>query len=308
MLCIDNHRLDPYKNIALEEALITLYPGETVVMLWQNPPCVVCGKNQNIFEEVCLPEVWDAGISVVRRNTGGGTVYHDMGNLNYTVITPKENAADGYPHFLVPMADALAALGVPCVPGGICDLVADGKKISGNAQAVIGTSVLHHGTLLFDADLTVLHRLTTARENGAIRSKAIRSKPAPVGNIRPYVSQEITLADFRAYLWMALSDGTVPREPNEAESALADRLAAEKYRTWDWIYGRSPAFSFTGTVSGRAIAYTARRGRITELSIDGVTVAALADVPLRPDALSQALTDAGYDAVPAMSLLGGQKG
>lgn len=308
MLCIDNHGLDPYKNIALEEALITLYPGETVVMLWQNPPCVVCGKNQNIFEEVCLPEVWDAGISVVRRNTGGGTVYHDMGNLNYTVITPKENAADGYPHFLVPMADALVALGVPCVPGGICDLVADGKKISGNAQAVIGTSVLHHGTLLFDADLTVLHQLTTARENTAIRSKAIRSQPAPVGNIRPYVSPEMTLADFRAYLWMALSDDTVPREPNEAESALAERLAAEKYRTWDWIYGRSPAFSFAGTVSGREIAYTARRGRITELSIDGVTVAALADVPLRPDALSQALTDAGYGAIPAIFLLGGQKG
>ena len=308
MLCIDNHGLDPYKNIALEEALLSLYPGETVVMLWHNPPCVVCGKNQNIFEEVCLPEVWDAGISVVRRNTGGGTVYHDMGNLNYTVITPKENAADGYPHFLLPMADALCGLGVPCAPGGICDLVADGKKLSGSAQAVIGTSVLHHGTLLFDADLTVLHRLTTNRESSAIHSKAIRSKPAPVGNIRQYVAPEMTLAGFRAYLWMALSDGTVPREPNEAESALAERLAEEKYRTWDWIYGKSPAFSFAHTVSGKKIAYTARRGRIADFSVDGVPLPALMDVPLRPDALSKALTDAGYDALSPMLLLGGQKG
>ena len=111
MLCIDNYGRDPYVNIAAEEALVTLYPGETIVMLWQNPPCVVCGRSQNIFEEVCLPEVWAAGIPVVRRNTGGGTVYHDLGNLNYTILTPRENAGEGYPHFLRPLANALAALG-----------------------------------------------------------------------------------------------------------------------------------------------------------------------------------------------------
>ncbi len=302
MICIDNYELDPYRNIAAEEALLTLYPGETIVMLWQNPPCVVCGKNQNPYEEICLPEVWAAGIPVVRRSTGGGTVYHDMGNLNYTILTPKENGADGYPHFLTPIANALLALGVPCTLGGICDLVANGKKISGNAQAVIGGTLLHHGTLLFDADLTALHRLTTARESSAIRSKAIRSKPAPVGNIKPYLPAKMTLADFRAYLWTVLADGTVPRGCSAEESALADRLAEEKYRTWDWIYGKSPAFSFTRTVSGREISYTARRGRIMEATIDGRIVPTLADTPLQPDAIRAALSDNGYAAIPTDAL------
>lgn len=302
MLCIDNYGRDPYVNIAAEEALVTLYPGETIVMLWQNPPCVVCGRSQNIFEEVCLPEVWAAGIPVVRRNTGGGTVYHDLGNLNYTILTPRENAGEGYPHFLRPLANALAALGVPCVQGGICDLVAAGKKISGNAQAVIGGTVLHHGTLLFDADLTVLHRLTTARENAAIRSRAIRSKPAPVGNIKPYLAPEMTLADFRAYLWMALSDGIAPRELNGTETALANRLAEEKYRTWDWIYGRSPAFTFTRTISGIEISYTARHGRITAATIDAQAVPALTNVPLRPDEIHTALSANGYGSIPADAL------
>ena len=186
--------------------------------------------------------------------------------------------------------------------GGICDLVAAGKKISGNAQAVIGGTVLHHGTLLFDADLTVLHRLTTARENAAIRSRAIRSKPAPVGNIKPYLAPEMTLADFRAFLWMALSDGIAPRELNETETALANRLAEEKYRTWDWIYGRSPAFTFTRTISGIEISYTARHGRITAATIDAKAVPALTNVPLRPDEIHTALSANGYGSIPADAL------
>lgn len=302
MLCIDNCGLDPYRNIAVEEALLTLYPGETIMMLWQNPPCVVCGKNQNIFEEICLPEVWTAGIPVVRRNTGGGTVYHDMGNLNYTILASREQVADGYPHFLLPMVNALSAIGVPCEPGGICDLLAEGKKVSGSAQAVIGGTVLHHGTLLFDADLTVLHRLTTARKNTSIRSKAIHSKPASVGNIKPYLPSEMTIADFRTYLWLALSDGTAPRELNKTENALAERLAAEKYKTWDWIYGKSPPFTFTSTVVGREIVYTARHGRITEATIDNKIVPSLAGVPLQPDAIRTALVKNGYDTIPADAL------
>lgn len=304
MICINNTMLDPFFNIAAEEALVTLYPEETIYMLWQNPPSVVCGKNQNIYEEVELPLVWDAGVSVVRRNTGGGTVYHDLGNLNYTIITPRKNAPDGYPSFLCPMAAALSALGVPCVISGVCDLTAEGKKISGSAQAVIGGAILHHGTLLFDADLTALHRYTGDCSVRPIQSRAIRSRPAQVTNIKPYCVPEMTLADFRAYLWTALSDIPAPRCLNEAECTLAERLATEKYRSWEWTFGRSPAFSFEKKVSGIEIVYTARHGRITECTICGRSYPQLAGVPLYRSALQEALDTCGCHALHADDFLG----
>ncbi len=112
----------------------------------------------------------------------------------------------------------------------------------------------------------------------------------------------MTLADFRAYLWMALSDGIAPRELNGTETALANRLAEEKYRTWDWIYGRSPAFTFTRTISGIEISYTARHGRITAATIDAKAVPALTNVPLRPDEIHTALSANGYGSIPADAL------
>ncbi len=266
-----NRSTDPYFNIALEEVLLGRYPGETLLMLWQNPSAVVCGKFQNLFEEVCVDKTRAAGVHLVRRNTGGGTVWHGPGNLNYTIIAPREETDAPYTRFLTPVIEALRGLGVPAEEGHICDIAVEGQKISGSAQAVVGDQVLHHGTLLFDADLATLRR-ACAREGGnPITSKAIKSCPAPVTNLKPYLRDaSMTMEDFAEYLRLSLSSGEcVTHILTEEEITLTQTLAAEKYGTDEWIYGKCPAFVYERTANGMHVRYEAKKGRIAALTLTG---------------------------------------
>ncbi len=266
-----NRSMDPYFNIALEEALLGRYPDETFLMLWQNPSAVVCGKFQNLFEEVCVDKTRAAGVHLVRRNTGGGTVWHGPGNLNYTIIAPREETDAPYTRFLTPVIDALRGLGVPAAEGHICDIAVEGKKISGSAQAVVGNQVLHHGTLLFDADLEALRRACTREEEKPITSRAIQSCPAPVTNLKPYLRDPtMDIEDFAAYLRLSLSSGDCAEHiSTDEEIAQTQALAAEKYGTDEWIYGKCPAFVYERTADGMHARYEAKKGRITSLSLLG---------------------------------------
>ncbi|MBE6605089.1 MAG: lipoate--protein ligase [Ruminococcaceae bacterium] len=222
------HTVDPYRNLAIEEYLFRHATDDTF-LLWQNDRTVVIGKNQNPYVELDLNFIREAGIRIARRITGGGAVYHDMGNVNFTFISPK-GKADGidFAAYCTPIVKALRTLGATVLLSGRNDLLLDGKKISGNAQHAFGGRVLHHGTLLYDSDLTVLSRALRPDEE-KLRAKAVRSVSSRVTNLRPYLP---TVTDTEALMdalfaavggeWMSL--------PNDAEiDALTARNASQEW-------------------------------------------------------------------------------
>ena len=158
MIQIETTSHDPFFNQAFEDYVFRTFREDEVLLLWRNRPAVVVGCYQNICREVHVRALLEQNVPVVRRMSGGGTVYHDLGNLNYTLITGQSGALD-YDRCLAPVLRALNALGVPAQKSRTCDMTVDGKKISGSAQKIANGRVLHHGTLLFDADLTRLDEM-----------------------------------------------------------------------------------------------------------------------------------------------------
>ena len=155
MLTVQNRSHDPFYNQAFEEYVYQTFPDEDFFFLWQNAPAVVVGSYQNICREVHVEALRRRGIPVVRRMTGGGTVYHDLGNVNYTYIL-RTNGTMNYDHVLYPVITALNAIGVPARKNRLCDIAIGDQKISGSAQRMTKGRLLHHGTLLFSSDLSVL--------------------------------------------------------------------------------------------------------------------------------------------------------
>lgn len=238
MRYVPNSSHNPYFNQALEELLFE-QSREPLLLLWRNAPAVVCGRYQNLFAEVSVPAAQAEGIALVRRITGGGTVYHDLGNLNYSLI--QNSDVPGYEPYLHRMADALQRIGVPAVPSRSCDLSLDGKKISGSAQKIAHGRTLHHGTLLFETDLGKLRRVA----NGAsadYESRGVASQPWPVTNIRDHCNAFADVEQFQTALLEALSvDGI--REITAEERMAAQELALRRYQSWDWTFGKSPDFT-----------------------------------------------------------------
>ena len=195
MIQIDTTSHDPYFNQAFEDYVFRTYREGDVLLLWRNRPAVVVGCYQNICREVHMRALLDRGIPVVRRMSGGGTVYHDLGNLNYTLISDQTGPLD-YDRCLEPVIRALNALGVPAQKNRTCDIAVDGKKISGSAQKIAGGRVLHHGTLLFDSDLSLLDEITTGRKNDAFCSKGTESAICTVTNLRPYLKDDCEIVTF----------------------------------------------------------------------------------------------------------------
>ena len=192
-LILDTH--NPHLNLAIEEYLF-LHADDEVFMLWQNDKTVVIGKNQNAYAEINKSYTDENGIKIARRITGGGAVYHDLGNVNYTFISRDDERGINFSYFTAPIIEALAAIGVKAVLSGRNDLLADGeKKISGNAQHRAGGRVLHHGTLLFDTDLDVLSSSLKV-DPEKIKSKAVKSTRSRVVNIKEILENKITTEEF----------------------------------------------------------------------------------------------------------------
>lgn len=276
MLYLSCDTLDPYFHLALEELLLAAETKEEILLLWRSRSAVICGRYQNIYAEADVLAAKAAGVDVARRLTGGGTVYHDEGNLNYTILTDYDGSGSQYDRFLMPVVRTLRQLGVPAETGRICDITADGKKISGSAQKVSGSRILHHGTLLFHADLTALRRIANgAREE--YRSKGVASSPWPVTNLCDYLPG-MTMEDFRRAMLTGLTAGkdVTARSLTAEEHQAAQALANTKYRTWDWIYGKNPEY----TLTRGDMTLTAKHGVITELN----TAPGLIGCRLDPDA------------------------
>ena len=238
LLILDSH--DPYLNLAIEEYLFR-YSGDDIFMLWQNEPCVVIGKNQNAYAEINLDMLRENGVKPVRRITGGGAVYHDLGNLNYTFISAKQSDGIDFAYFTAPIIEALASIGVEATLSGRNDLLVGDKKISGNAQHTSEGRVLHHGTLLFDASLDFLSGVLTVDEE-KIKAKAIKSTRSRVTNIRPLLKCDMTVSQFIE----KISDFVIKKySPDIICAPVCDKISElrERNASLEWIFPDSDYLS-----------------------------------------------------------------
>lgn len=259
MKFIQNHSTDPYFNLALEEYLLRHVSYESC-MLWQSHASVVIGKHQNALAEVNAPFVWRENIPVVRRLSGGGTVFHGPGNLNFTLVREGEpgKMIDFRKH-TQPVIAFLNALGIPARFEGKNDLRVHGLKISGNAEHVYKNRVLHHGTLLFDSDLKQLNEAIRVKPDRYI-DKSVHSVRSRVANINEFLPESMKYNEFKTRLEQYLK-AFFQQEQHEKGKAIdvsdqflddeairaVQGLVQEKYATWKWNYGYSPDYTFFGS-------------------------------------------------------------
>lgn len=236
----------PYHNLAVEEYLLQ-QTTDSVFMLWQNDNTIVIGRHQNTAAEINQEYVDNHRVNVVRRLTGGGAVFHDTGNLNFTFIQNVESGKKeiDFLRYLQPIVDALQSLGVPVAFSGRNDLVINGQKISGNAMTFFGNRVLEHGTLLFSSQMSDLANALKADPDKFI-DKAVKSVRSRVTNISDHLPHPMTVLEFRDYLMdYIMKDNQLFGIQNltKEEEAIVNRLMEEKYQTWEWNYGKSPEYS-----------------------------------------------------------------
>lgn len=320
MIYLQNNSLDPYFNLALEEFFLTRpnadenggdapnspsfneLTDEPILLLWQNAPTVVVGGRQNTLEEIDLAFIEERKINVVRRTTGGGAVYHDLGNLNYSFIVPDAtrlaptpaNAlsfgnlqgktqqrvptlTDSFRLLSQPVVDTLRSWKLPAELSGRNDITIDGRKVSGSAQARKNGKTLHHGTLLFNSNLDdVAAALNVDPEK--FRSKAVASVRSRVANIAEFLPNDERaglIERFKADLLSRLqkTQNVVKKEIKESELAQIRKLRDEKYATWEWNFGASPRFQFRSSRRfdwGKfELAFDVVRGRIERAQIFG---------------------------------------
>lgn len=248
MLLLDNRgHHDPALNLALEEyAVRHLDPEPSYLLFYINEPSIIIGKNQSTLEEINHRYVEENALHVVRRISGGGAVYHDHGNLNFSFITSyTQGRRLDFQEFTAPVIAALHELDIPAELTGRNDIVVAGRKISGNAQFTTVRSMFSHGTLLFDTNLEhVVEALTVSI--GKIESKGLKSVRSRVANIREFLDETTTVEEFRDHLLSCIfpdHDEPPTHRLDEAEWERVAELAEEKYRRWDWNYGASPEFN-----------------------------------------------------------------
>ena len=242
----NNNTSDPHVNLALEEyALRHLDPGRSYCLMYVNQPAVIVGRHQNILEEVNLPFAARHGLHVLRRISGGGAVYHDHGNLNFSFILRHDRRSlKNVIHILEPVRSALLKLGVAAEFNHKHDLFVAGKKISGNAQFSNTRRIILHGTLLLNSDLVSLHRALQGNQ-GQILSQARKSVPSDVTNISDHLLPGIGMDVFRQHLvdCIAELEGGLQKIPLPDRGwNSVRRLSREKYRSWEWNFGKAPAF------------------------------------------------------------------
>ena len=287
---IDVKSTDPAFNLALEQYAFDSLPRDrSWFLLWQNHNTIVIGRSQNTLAEINEEAVRERGVTVVRRLSGGGAVYHDLGNLNYSFITDAGEAEKlTMERFTRPVVNALRGLGLRAEASGRNDILVEGRKVSGTAQRLLNGRILHHGTLLFDADPGMVAGALRA-DPEKFRSKSAKSVRSRIGNIREFLREDMDLPAFWEYLKTALAGaGFVGGGLTAEELEGVEALKREKYDTWEWNFGRSPAYDMMNRRhwdgGSLEVRLSVKGGRITGIAFLGDF---LSRCPLEP--LTEAL-------------------
>lgn len=290
-------------NLAFEEYILTHKTSGDWLMLWQNANTIVIGLNQNTAEEVNPEFIKTHHTTIVRRQTGGGAVYHDLGNLNYSFITDtQELGSQSIFQFTAPVCAALKTMGIEATASGRNDITIREQKISGAAQRIYKERILHHGTLLFDSNLDMVSEALKVTPE-KFQSKSVKSVRSRVTNIRNFLTEEMSINDFWQRLRTELtSGGAMSASLTEEELCEIRALAETKYRSWDWTWGKFPAYSKRnrkhfpgGTI---AIDMDVQKGILQKVTISGdfmalkectKAVEALSGIPFTEEAVEAAL-------------------
>jgi len=275
MKFITGEETDPYFNLAAEEYLLKT-TGDEYFMLWRNEPSIIVGKHQNTMAEINLEYVLEKGFKVARRISGGGTVFHDLGNLNFTFIT---NGVDGdlvnFRRYTLPIVTFLQKLGVNAELSGRNDLLIEGRKFSGNASHVYNKRVLHHGTILFSS---VMENLSDALKVNPLKftDKAVKSVRSRVTNIREHLGREMDVLEFRDRLMahvMGEIYGAEHYTYTESDRKEIMKRREEKFSTWEWNFGYSPKYQFEKGIRTQGgiveVQMDVEKGVIRDVSIHG---------------------------------------
>lgn len=276
MIYVDNENItDPRINLAIEEHLLR-DKEQTILLFYINAPSIIIGRNQNTMEEINYPYVQEHGVHVVRRLSGGGAVYHDLGNLNFSFITRDEPGSfQNFAKFTQPVIDVLHDLGVPAELSGRNDILVNGRKVSGNAQYRRGERMFSHGTLLFDTTLEdVVAALNVSQSK--ITSKGLKSVRSRVANITEFLDEPLDILTFK----QRILQGVFDRESDfpsykltEDDWAQIHEISEQRYANWDWNYGRSPKFNVRKThrfpIGEVDVCIDVERGEIENLKIYG---------------------------------------
>lgn len=276
MLCIKNDNTNPYFNLAAEEYVLKNFP-ENCFMLWRNRPSIIVGKHQNTLAEINIDYVKQNNIDVVRRLSGGGAVFHDLGNLNFTFIknTGNDEALVDFKKYVKPILEVLQHLGVNAKFEGRNDIMIDGKKISGNAEHVFKKRVLHHGTLLFSSQMA---NLSNALKVNPLKyqDKGVKSVRSRVTNISEHLPKSISVTEFQHEILDFIMNSNADAKLYEYTREDQDRinsLVNEKYSTWEWNFGYSPKYGFEKSIKTNGgnvqVQMNIEKGIIQNLKIYG---------------------------------------
>lgn len=247
MIFIKNKNTDVYFNLAMEEYIFEKFKEDEVFMLWINEPSVVIGKHQNLIEELNMKYCFENNINIARRLSGGGTVVHDFGNLNYTYITNTTgDTALDFKEFLKPMYNALLSLNIDANISPRNDFRVKEKKICGHSQFMRKKRVLHHGCILFDSNLDNLRNALNVK-NKKIISKSAKSVKSSVANLKEISKLDYEISDFLEKLKneiLKTQENFEICELTKEDILNIDKIKSEKYATKEWIYGQSPKCTF----------------------------------------------------------------
>lgn len=274
MLLINNTSTNAYFNLAMEEYFLK-NTNEDIFMLWRNESAIIVGKNQNTLSEINYEYVKQNKIKVVRRQSGGGAVFHDLGNINFTFISCNDNSFSDFKRFTIPILDALKNLNIQAEFSGRNDLLIDNQKFSGNAQYNYKNKVMHHGTLLFSSEINDLSSALKVKPS-KFKGKSVKSVKSRVTNIANHLEKDMTVLEFKNYLMNFINskyENNCLYQLSDEDINEINKLVEEKYNTWQWNFGHSPKYAFNNEIKypGGNIEFSlnVEKGLIKEIKFFG---------------------------------------